>query len=123
MYKRQTPYGLAVTVSDVDSRTGMEVGATILLDAGHTWITMQPYARNGTAEPHPYQLWLNAMLALSGNTMSGQTRFIIPAAEVVVHSTGDGGAPGSGATMGWPSPTCSFSMSQPPASTPGWRRR
>ncbi len=98
-----TPYGLAVTVSDVDSRTGMEVGATISLDAGHTWITMQPYARNGTAEPHPYQLWLNAMLALSGNTMSGQTRFIIPAAEVVVHSTGDGGAPGSGATMGWPS--------------------
>ena len=98
-----TPYGLSVTVSDVDSRTGMEVGATISLDAGHTWITMQPYARNGTAEPHPYQLWLNAMLALSGNTMSGQTRFIIPAAEVVVHSTGDGGAPGSGATMGWPS--------------------
>lgn len=97
-----TPYGLSVTVSDVDSRTGMEVGATISLDAGHTWITIQPWARNGTAEAHPYQLWLNAMLALSGNGMSGQTRFVVPASEVVVHSTGDGGAPGSGATMGWP---------------------
>ena len=97
-----TPYGLSVTVSDVDSRTGMEVGATISLDAGHTWVTLQPWARNGTAEAHPYQLWLNAMLALNGNTMSPQTRLVVPASEVVVHSTGDGGAPGSGAAMGWP---------------------
>lgn len=97
-----TPYGLSVTVSDVDSRTGMEVGATISLDAGHSWITIQPWARNGTAEAHSYQLWLNAMLALNGNGMSGQTRFIVPASEVIVHSTGDGGAPGSGAVMGWP---------------------
>ena len=97
-----TPYGLSVTVSDVDSRTGMAVGATISLDAGHTWITIQPWARNATAEAHPYQLWLNAMLALNGNGMSAQTRFIVPAAEVIVHSTGDGGAPGSGAAMGWP---------------------
>lgn len=97
-----TPYGLSVTVSDVDSRTGMEVGATISLDAGHTWITIQPWARNATAEAHPYQLWLNAMLALNGNGMSAQTRFLVPAAEVIVHSTGDGGAPGSGAAMSWP---------------------
>jgi len=98
----ETPYGLSVTVSDVESRTGMEVGATISLDAGHAWITLQPWARNGTAEAKPYQLWLNGMLALDNNRMSGQTRFVVPASEVLVHSTGDGGAPGSGATMGWP---------------------
>jgi hypothetical protein len=97
-----TPYGLAVTVSDVDSRTGMEVGATLSLDAGHTWITIQPWARNGTAEAHSYQLWLNAMLALNGNSVSGQTHFVVPASEVIVHSTGDGGSPGSGSAMGWP---------------------
>lgn len=97
-----TAYGLSVTVSDVDSRTGMEVGATISLDAGHAWITLQPYARNGTAEAKSYQLWLNAMLALNGNSMSGQTQFVLPTSEVIVHSSGDGGAPGSGAVMGWP---------------------
>ncbi len=97
-----TDYGLSVTVSDIDSRTGMEVGATISLDAGHAWVTLQPYAHNGTAEARPFQLWLNAMLALNGNSMSGETRFILPTSEVIVHSTGDGGAPGSGAVMGWP---------------------
>lgn len=97
-----TPYGLSVTVSDVESRTGMEVGATISLDAGHAWVTIQPWARNGTAEARSFQLWLNAMLALNGNQASPQTRFTIPASEVIVHSTGDGGAPGSGAVMGWP---------------------
>lgn len=97
-----TAYGLAVTVSDVESRTGLEVGATISLDAGHAWVTIQPWARNPTAEARPYQLWFNAMLALNGNHASGQTRFILPASEVIVHSTGDVGAPGSGSAMGWP---------------------
>lgn len=97
-----TPYGLSVTVSDVDSRTGMEVGATISLDAGHAWVTIEPWARNPTAEAHSYQLWLNAMLAMNNNGVSGQTRFVVPATEVIVHSTGDGGAPGAGGAMGWP---------------------
>jgi hypothetical protein len=80
----------------------MEVGATISLDADHAYVTLQPWARNNTAAPHPYQLWLNAMLTLGGNAVSGQTQFVIPATQVTVHSTGDGGLPGAGAGMGWP---------------------
>jgi hypothetical protein len=95
-------YGLSVTVSDIDDRTGMQVGATISLDTDHAYVTLQPWARNDTPEAHPYQLWLNAMLALGDNTVSGQTQFIIPAPKVTVHSTGDGGLPGSGAAMNWP---------------------
>ena len=97
-----TAYGLSVTVSDIDDRTGMEVGATISLDTGHAYLTIQPYARNNTAESHPYQLWLNAMLTLGDNTVSNQTQFIIPASEVTIHSTGEGGVPGSGSGMSWP---------------------
>ena len=97
-----TAYGLSVTVSDVDDRTGMEVGATISLDAGHTYITIQPWVKNNTAKAHPYQLWLNAMLTLGGNAVSDQTQFIIPASEVTIHSTSDGSVPGAGSPMSWP---------------------
>ncbi len=95
-------YGTAVTVSDVEDRSGMEVGVTISLDSGHAYVTLQPWARNISGQPQPYQLWLNAMLTLGNNTVSEQTQFIVPGNEVIVHSTGDGGVPGSGGTMNWP---------------------
>jgi hypothetical protein len=97
-----TANGLSVTVSNVEDRTGMEVGATISLDADHAYVTIQPWARNDTAQAHSYQLWLNAMLTLGGNSVSGQTQFVIPASQVIVHSTGDGGLPGPGGAVTWP---------------------
>jgi hypothetical protein len=93
--------GSSVTVNNVEARTGMEVGATISLDSSHAYMTLQPWAKNNTTEAHPYQFWLNAMLTLGGNNVSGQTQFIVPAGEVTIHSTGDGGVP-SGGTMSWP---------------------
>jgi hypothetical protein len=97
-----TGYGTAVTVFNLEDRTGMEVGATISLDAGHAYVVIQPYARNNTASSHDYQLWLNAMLSLGDNAVSGQTQFIVPSNEVIIHSTGDGGVPASGGRMSWP---------------------
>lgn len=97
-----TPYGLAVTVSDIDDRTGMEVGATISLDAGHSYVTIEPWARNNTATAQPYQLWLNGMVSLGGNPITHNTQVIIPAGQVLIHGTADGGVPPSGSTMSWP---------------------
>lgn len=94
--------GASITVSNIDDRTGMEVGATISLNGGSSAVTLQPYARNDTEQAHEYQLWLNAMLALSGNTVSPETEFIVPASQVTIHSSGDGGAPGAGGSMSWP---------------------
>ncbi len=93
---------LAVTVQDREERTGMRVGATISLDADHAYVTLQPWARNESSEEQPYQLWLNAMLTLGGNAVSEETRFVIPADRVVVHSTGDGALPGAGGALTWP---------------------
>ena len=97
-----TEYGQGVTVSNVEDRTGMEVGATISLGVGHAYLTIQPWARNNTAEAHPFQLWLNALVTLGGNAISDQTQFIIPAGEVIIHSTTDSGVPPSGSSMSWP---------------------
>jgi hypothetical protein len=95
-------WGLAVTVSDIDDRTGMEVGSTISLGAHRAHVTLQPWARNDTEAPQSYQLWLNAMVTLGGNYVSPAAQFIIPSSQVLVHSSGDGALPGPGATMTWP---------------------
>ena len=97
-----TGYGF-VTVSTVDQRTGMEVGATISLEAGHAYMTIQPWARNNTESAQQYQLWLNAMVTLGGNSVSPQTQFIVPSDNVIIHSSSASGVPGSGGTMPWPS--------------------
>ena len=97
-----TAYGFGVTVSDVDDHTGMEVGVTISLDTGHAYVTIQPWATNNTGEAHQFQLWLNAMIAMGGNHVSGPTQFVIPASEVTIHTAADGGVPGSGSPMSWP---------------------
>ena len=106
---RPWPYSISVTastasvsVSDTESRTGMQVGVTMTLDAAHSYITLQPWAKNPTETAHPYQLWLNAMLALHGNSMAGATQVILPADQVIVHSTGDGSLPGAWEGMTWP---------------------
>lgn len=92
----------SIIVSDVDDRTGMEVGPKLSLDADHSYLIIQPWARNLSSSPQSYQLWLNGMLAPGGNTVSGQTQFIIPAGQVTVHSTRDGGLPGEGSALPWP---------------------
>lgn len=97
-----TASGRYVTVSDVDDRTGMEVAVTIALDAGHATVTIKPFVRNGTAQAQRYQLWLNAMLTLGGDSVSPDTQFILPTAEVMVHSSGDSGTPPAGNAMHWP---------------------
>ena len=61
----------SIIVGDVDDRTGMEVGPKLSLDADHSYLIIQPWARNLSSSPQSYQLWLNGMPAPGGNTVSG----------------------------------------------------
>jgi hypothetical protein len=92
-----------VRVWDTEDRTGMTIEVTVQLEAGSSRIAVTPRVTNPTGEPHEYQLWTNGMLALSdANTPSPGLTFILPAGEVIVHSTGDGSLPGPGGVMDWP---------------------
>ncbi len=94
--------GASVTVSDREDRTGLDVAVTISLDAAHNYVTIQPRITNSTGNPQKVQFWVNAMLALNGNRATDATRFILPSAQVTVHSTGDDGLPGPGSKLTWP---------------------
>jgi len=101
---KATISGAAVTVSDHEDRTGLDVAVTISLDTAHSYVTIQPRVTNSTGSPQKMQFWINAMLALNGNRATDATRFILPSAttQVTVHSTGDGGLPGPGSKLDWP---------------------
>lgn len=58
--------------------------------------------RNLSAELRQFQYWLNAMLAPGTASLSPSTRFLLPASEVIVHSTGDTSLGGPHSTIAWP---------------------
>jgi hypothetical protein len=97
-----TVSGASVTVSDHEDRTGLDVAVTISLDSAHSYVTIQPRVTNSTGAPQRMQFWLNAMLALNGDRATDSTQFILPAAQVTVHSTGDARLPDPGRKMDWP---------------------
>lgn len=59
--------------------------------------------RNGTDQPLALAFWANAMLAPGpGDHPSEDLRFLVPAEEVKVHSTGDARLPGAKQVVSWP---------------------
>jgi len=92
----------SVTVNDVEDRTGMTVGATISLDAAHDYVVIRPWVKNDTELQQIFQYWINAMVTLGDNRVSGRTRLVFPTDQVIVHSTGDESLPGAWQPMTWP---------------------
>jgi hypothetical protein len=92
-----------VRVWDTDDRTGLTVEVTMQLEAGSSRVSITPRITNPTDQAHPFQFWANGMLTLSdANAPSPDLTFILPASEVILHSTGDGSLPGPGGVMAWP---------------------
>ncbi|MBP6471752.1 MAG: DUF5107 domain-containing protein [Chloroflexi bacterium] len=92
----------AITLSDLEDQTGMTVGVTLTLEAAHSYLTIEPWVENQTASAHNYQYWLNAMIALDNNQATDAVEFILPANEIVIHSTGDPQIPGEHSVISWP---------------------
>lgn len=92
---------VAVTLTRTDERTGLRAEITISLDAAHAYFTVSPRLMNPTSGPQRYQLWLNAMLAPGGNSVSHDTQFVWPSDTLVIHSSSDPAFP-AGERMAWP---------------------
>ena len=88
---------------DTDDRTGLTIQVTVQLEAQSNRIAITPYISNPTDQPQPYQFWANAMMSLSDvNSPSPYLTFVLPASEVIIHSTADGSLPAPGSAMTWP---------------------
>ena len=75
----------------------------IILPPDTAYFVVQPHIINPWGGPFKFKWWENAMLAPgAANKPGADLRFIFPAAEVTVHSTGDPSLPGPGQPMAWP---------------------
>jgi hypothetical protein len=92
-----------VRVWNTEDRTGMTVEVTIQLSAGSSRVAITPHITNPTDQVHRFQFWANAMLTLSdSNSPSPDLTFVLPASQVILHSTGDGSLPAPGSGINWP---------------------
>jgi hypothetical protein len=81
----------------------MTIEITLRLFAGRSDLSITPRLANPTAEAHPLQFWINAMLTLSGgDSPSPALRFWVPTDTMMVHSTGDGSLPQPRGLIEWP---------------------
>jgi hypothetical protein len=95
--------GMRVTVWDTDSSDRLRAMVSITLLDGQSLFQVSPVIENPTSQPIDYKFWLNAMLAPGpANAPSQNLRFIMPADQATVHSTGDSRLPGPGEGISWP---------------------
>jgi LysM repeat protein len=92
----------AVVVSTKERLTGVDTQVRISLDADHSYVHLEPSFSNGGSSPQKLQFWLNAMYAADSLHAGEQTRLVLPAGQVLIHSTSDPGLPGAGKTIPWP---------------------
>jgi hypothetical protein len=95
--------GVRVTVWDTESSDRLRAMVSITLLDGQSLFHVSPVIENPTSQPIDYKFWLNAMLAPGpANAPSQDLRFIMPADQATVHSTGDSRLPGAGEGISWP---------------------
>lgn len=75
----------------------------IILSPEDAYFTLRPRVINPTGGTFRFKWWHNAMLAPGAANKPGpDLRFIFPASQVTVHSTGDPALPGADQAMPWP---------------------
>lgn len=94
---------LTVRNTIIERQRGFAVSGSVTLRADEARFTARLAARNSSGAARPLQLWTNAMLSPSGDNRAGPgLRFVVPAAQMIVHATSDPGLPGPRATIAWP---------------------
>jgi len=94
--------GVTVRISILERSRNMraEIDVTLLPDEAALRIGTR--LENLSEGPVSYQYWMNAILSPGGEGIGPDLRFVVPADEVTVHSTGDPGLPDAHGVMGWP---------------------
>ncbi len=95
--------GVMVTVFTHGGPQSPYAVVDIILPPDTAYFVVQPHIVNPLGAPFRFKWWANAMLAPgAANKPDPELRFILPATQVTVHSTGDASLPGPGQPMAWP---------------------
>ncbi len=98
----RTAQALRIILRDTGSGEGLRCEISVELPSERCAFTIHPRLVNAPASPTQLQFWINAMMTLGSPSTSPNTEFILPARQVVVHSTGDRQLPDERERMDWP---------------------
>lgn len=91
-----------ITLSHTERTHNIQATVAVTLRPGRASFAVSTRLANPDGQAKAYQYWSNAMLSLGSASLSPQTRFVLPASEVVVHSTGDPSLGSPHSTLPWP---------------------
>jgi hypothetical protein len=94
--------GVTVRISILERTRNMRAEINVTLMPDEAALRIGTRLENSSQSPVSYQYWMNAILSPGAEGIGPDLRFVVPADEVVVHSTGDRSLPGAHGTMGWP---------------------
>ncbi|XSG73474.1 DUF5107 domain-containing protein [Herpetosiphon llansteffanensis] len=99
----QTNDAARVIVSTTERHTGVQIEITVELTNDSQIVNMRGVYRNPTANPQPFQFWMNAMIAPGGiNHLQPSLHFVVPTKQMIVHATQDTALPAPQQTISWP---------------------
>lgn len=94
--------GITVRISTMERTRNMRAQIEVILLPDEAALRITTRLENPNDALVAYQYWMNAILSPGSAGIGPDLRFIVPASQVVVHSTGDGGLPSEHGVMSWP---------------------
>jgi hypothetical protein len=94
--------GATITLTHTEQTRKVRAAVTVTLLPGQASFAVSSRLENLEARPARIQYWLNAMISPGSASLSPATQFLLPASEVVVHSTGDGALGTAHTVLPWP---------------------
>lgn len=93
---------VSIILRNSEDNDRLQAQVTVTLSAGEPAFTLRLRLTNPTDHPIRCQFWVNAMLTLGSPHVTGNTEFILPGRQAIVHSTGDRALPGEHGILSWP---------------------
>jgi hypothetical protein len=90
------------TMQITEKSRNIQVVVQVSLAPASSAFSVRTSLTNSNAEDKSIQYWINAMLAPGAHSVGNNLRLVVPATQVVVHSTGDSTLPAPHETLTWP---------------------
>ena len=99
----QNPDGSATATMQITEKSrNIRVTVQVSLAPASSALTVRTSLYNPNAEDKSLQYWINAMLSPGAHSVGNSLRLVVPAVQLVVHSTGDGSLPAAHGLLTWP---------------------
>lgn len=100
--ERHADGSATVALRILERSRNLEAEVAVTLKPREAAIHLRPSIYNPDGQEKTFQFWVNAMVSPGRHGVGPELRFIVPTAQVIVHSRGDASLPDAQSTLPWP---------------------